>query len=107
MLLGIAACHRPDAEIRADIQAEADRLNHCSTVDDCQQVPLLCDSLVTGNAGDHQLLDALTRELRDAHGSTACQTSCACGLLGCESSRCVALPGDCMTVPAGKKMICL
>lgn len=106
--LVLQACQgRPEAEIRADIQAEVQRINACGTVDDCQQVNLLCDSAFISRNADRRRFDELVQELRGSAGEIACPAICKCGVVSCAAGRCAVRSGDCMSVGPDERQTCL
>jgi hypothetical protein len=96
-----------DAELLSEIMAEAERLNSCDTVDDCEQKSLNCSAIFVNADADQTRLDDLLAEHDARSGNRGCDASCQCGLLRCAESKCVTESGDCMTIPPDAEMVCL
>jgi len=96
-----------DAELNGEITAEAERINSCETVDDCEAKAFGCSSLYVNADADQTRLDELLAEHAARRGDVACPGSCACGVLLCDENKCVTEAADCMTPPPDGTPICL
>jgi hypothetical protein len=97
-----------DRELAARIESELDRLNQCAAVDDCEPVGYPnCSTQFIGGEADRSELDPLLEEYGRRQGDISCPAICQCGLLRCESSRCVTEDGDCMSTPSDARQVCL
>ncbi len=93
-------------ELDREIRAEAERLNSCELVEDCQGVGYGCSALFVNKDADTAHLEALIAE-KEGDEPLSCPASCACGILSCEAGKCVTASGDCMSTPPGSQMVCL
>jgi hypothetical protein len=97
-----------DSELAARIESELDRLNRCATVDDCEPVGYpICGTRFIGAETDRAELEPLLQEYGRRQDDIACAAVCQCGLLRCESDRCVTEDGDCTSEPPGSRQVCL
>jgi hypothetical protein len=96
-----------DAELMDEIMAEADRLNSCEVVEDCEAKSLNCGSLYVNADADQAYLDDLLAQHNARKGPIGCDASCACGVLRCEENKCVTEAGDCQNTPEDGMMVCL
>ena len=96
-----------EQELLSEIMVQADRLNHCETVDDCEQKTVNCAAIFVNADADQTHLDDLITQHQAKSGNLACDTSCRCGLLRCVDNQCVGESGDCMTVPSDALQVCL
>jgi len=95
------------AGLRADIEAEIERLNHCQVVEDCEAVRYpVCGTSYVHEDEDTSLLDAWLEEYREANDSP-CTGECQCGYLECIDNRCTTSSGDCVSTREGAVNICL
>lgn len=91
------------------LEAEAEALNSCEEVTDCERVPVGCSAFYVSAAADRTEFEAEIARYEAAtspHG-IACDASCACGVLSCSAGRCTTASGDCSDPPAGSETICL
>ena len=96
-----------ESELLSEIMAEADSINFCDVVDDCEQKSLNCGAIFVNRDADQARLDELLSEHEARFGGLGCDASCQCGILSCEGNRCVTESGDCMTTPPEGTMVCL
>jgi len=96
-----------DAELMDEIMAEADRINSCEQVSDCEAKALNCGALYVDASADQAYLDDLLAEHAARNQGRDCSAACACGVLRCEENKCVTEPGDCQDVPEDGMTVCL
>jgi hypothetical protein len=96
-----------DSELRGEILAEADRINSCETVTDCEAKQYNCGAVYVSADADQSRLDELLAENDSRMAGLGCDTSCQCGVLLCEENKCVTQSTDCMTTPPEGMMVCL
>jgi hypothetical protein len=96
-----------DSELMSEIMAEAERLNSCEVVGDCEAKSLNCGALYVNAEADQTRLDDLLAEHQRRSGNLGCPGSCQCGVLRCEQNRCVTESGDCTTPPPDGMSVCL
>src|SRR5687768_2041199 len=95
------------AELQGEILAEAERLNSCDVVADCEAKSFDCGAVYVNADADHTRLDELLHEHQARFEGRGCDASCQCGVLRCEANECVTESGDCMTEPPDGMMVCL
>jgi hypothetical protein len=95
-----------EAELESEILAEAERINSCGAVADCEAKSFDCTTVYVSSDADQARLDDLLMEHASRFGG-GCVSSCQCGVLRCEANKCVTEPGDCMTEPPDGMMVCL
>jgi hypothetical protein len=93
-------------QLEQEILEEAERLNSCATLSDCEAISYNCGSLYVNASSDTAELEDLIRQHDAKVGQQGCPALCACGVLFCQSGKCVKQSGDCMTVPDGGMQIC-
>lgn len=94
-----------------EIDAAIEELNSCEVVDDCVAISTRpCGSAYVNATADTGAVQDMIEARNEAdYGSDplSCTAECQCGVLRCESGKCVAAPGDCMDVGSDERNICL
>jgi hypothetical protein len=96
-----------DAELEREILNEAERIDACDSVTDCENRSFNCGSLFVDARADQSRLDELIAEYESRNPGLGCDTSCQCGVLRCEANQCVTEAGDCMEPPDDAMTVCL
>jgi hypothetical protein len=96
-----------DSELLSEIMAEAERINSCDVVGDCEAKSLGCSALYVNADADQTRLDELLADYQSRRGPVGCPVSCQCGLLRCEQNKCVTQASDCMEMPPDAMTVCL
>jgi hypothetical protein len=96
------------AELESEIRREADDLNSCDVVGDCEPKGFGCNTVYVNADSDQARLDELVSEHQSRYGDVSCDLSCPCGLLSCQQGKCTTEAGDdCSSPPEGAEVICL